>query len=616
MTIGARLRVAVSGVLLAGALAGAAAAAETTVSHGLSAFGDLEYGADFQNFAYVNPAAPKGGTLRLRGIDSFDSVNPFTLKGVPADWTGLLFESLMARADDEPDAMYGLIAESVEMPADRRFAIFTIRPEARWWDGTPITAEDVVFSYRTLVRDGHPRYRLLYRDFAAVEAVAPKRVKFTFRPGQTRDLPLLAAAMPILSKAYWQDRDFAATTFTPPLSSGPYRIARVDPGRSITYQRVADYWGRDVPVNRGRYNFDSIRVDYYRDRAIAREAFFAGEYDFREEFTSRSWATEYDDKPAVKAGLIVRKVLPDHQPSGVQAFFINTRRKKFADRRVRQALNLAFDFAWTNENLFYGLYERTTSMFENSPLAAKGKPSEAEIALLEPFRDRLPKEVFERAFAPPKTDGTGNPRKNLRRASRLLRAAGWHVKGGVLRNPDGEPLEIEFLMFESSFQRVIGPYIKNLERLGFDARMRIVDVANYENRMRSFDYDIVTRRFVMPLTPGAEQRNFWTSAAAEVPGSSNLSGVHDPVVDALVEKVIGAPSREALVTAVRALDRVLMWGYYVVPHWYKGVYDIAYWNKFDRPATKPRYALGVVDTWWFDPAKARLIEAGTAPPAD
>ncbi len=598
------------GTVLSLAVVGAAAAAgDATVRHGVSAFGDLKYPPDFANFDYVDPDAPKGGELRLWALESFDGVNPFILKGVAADGVGLIYESLMVRAGDEPDAMYGLIAESVELPPDRGWAVFTIRPEARWWDGAPITADDVVFSYETLLAKGHPQYRILYRDFTRVTAPAPNKVRFEFKPGNNRDLPLIAAAMPVLSKAYWSGRDFSETTLDPPLSSGPYRIAKIDPGRSITYARDPDYWGRDLPVNRGRYNFDRIHYSYFRDRGIALEAFFGGEYDFREEFTSKSWATEYD-KPPVRKGLIVREVLPDRTPSGVQAFFLNTRRAKFADRRVREALNLAFDFGWTNKNIFYGLYERTTSMFENSELAAKGPPSPAELALLEPYRGRVPDEVFVKPYRPPATDGSGNIRRNLRRAAKLLREAGWRIGDGVLKNGKGETFTIEFLMFERTFERVIGPYVRNLKRLGIDARMRIIDLANFQNRMRTFDFDVTTRRYVQPLTPGVEQRNYWSSAYADQVGSLNLAGVRDPVVDELVEKVVAARSRTELVTAARALDRVLMWGQYVVPHWYKGTHTIAYWNKFSRPKVKPEYARGVIDTWWVDPDKERRLAAG------
>jgi microcin C transport system substrate-binding protein len=471
----------------------------------------------------------------------------------------------------------------------------------------------VAFTFETLIKKGHPSYRINFRDVAKAEVLGPARVRFVFKPGLHRDLPTMLAGLPVLSKAYYATVPFDKTTFTAPLSSGPYRVAKAEPGRSIVYERVADYWARDLPVNRGRFNFDRIRVDYYRDRDIAFQAFFSGQYDFREEFTSRSWATQYD-KPPVEKGLIVRETLPDETPSGVQAFFFNLRRAKFQDPRVRQALDLAFDYEWTNKNLFYSQYERTNSMFENSELAAHSAPSAAELALLEPLRGQVPKEVFERPYMAPVSNGSGKIRKRLRTAARLFRKAGYRVKDGVLTAADGAPFAIEFLLFEASFNRIINPYIRNMERLGVKATIRVVDAANFKYRTDHFDFDIIVRRYVQPLTPGIEQRNYFGSANADTAGTFNVGGVKDAAVDALVEKVTSAGSRAELVTAVRALDRVLMWNRFVIPQWYKGSHNVAYWNKFDRPRVKPRYARGVIDTWWFNPDKARLLAAGTAPP--
>ncbi len=602
-----------AGALLLALLASQALAGTVKVSHGVSVFGDLKYGAEFAHFDYVNPDAPKGGTLRLWGLDTFETLNPFILKGRKEAWNALLFDTLMARAFDEPDALYGLVAEAVELPEAGGWVAFRLRPEARFHDGMPVTADDVAFTYRTLVEKGHPQFRILFRDVAGVEVVDRHKVRFAFKPGRHRDLPVQLAALPVLSKAYYATVAFDRTTFTPPLSSGPYRVARAEPGRSVTYERVTGYWARDLPVNRGRYNFDRIKVDYYRDRDIAFEAIFAGQYDFREEFTSRSWVTQYD-KPPVRKRLMVRETLPDETPSGVQAFFFNLRRDKFKDRRVRRALDLAFDFEWTNKNLFFGLYERTNSMFENSPLAAHAPPSEAELALLEPFRGKIPEEVFARPYRASVTDGSGKIRRELRKAAGLLREAGYRVGDGVLRDPSGAPMTIEFLLLEASFARIVSPYIANLRRLGIEATIRIADAANFKYRTDTHDFDVVIQRFVQPLTPGLEQRNFFGSASAGVPGSFNVGGIDDPAVDALVERVIGARSRPELTTAVHALDRVLMWNNYTVPQWFKGVHHIAYWNKFDRPATKPRFARGVVDTWWYSPEKAAMIAAGKAPP--
>jgi microcin C transport system substrate-binding protein len=601
-------------VVAAVAFATGAYADGVSPRHGLSVFGDLKYGPNFTHFGYVNPDAPKGGAIKAPGLDSFETVHPFILKGrkeVLAE--ALLFDTLMARSFDEPDSFYGLVAKTVEQPDDKTWVAFNIDPRAKFHDGTPVTAADIVFTFNTLKKDGHPRYRVNFRDVDRAEATAQLRVKFTFKPGTHRDLPTRLAALPVLSKAFYDKADFKKTTFEAPLASGPYRVAKYEPGRSITYRRAQNYWAKDLPVNRGRHNFNDITVEYYRDREVAFQAFFARQYDFREDFTSRQWATQYDEPP-VNKGLIVREVLPDETPSGVQAFILNLRRRKFQDIRVRAAIDLAFDYEWTNKTLFYSQYQRTNSMFENSALAAKMPPSKDELALLEPFRGKVPDEVFTTPFKAPQTDGSGRIRGNLRMASRLLKQAGYRVKDKSLVDSGGAPLEIEFLLFEASFKRIIGPYIQNLKRLGITPTIRIVDVSNFKRRQDSFDFDIVIRRISQPLTPGLEQRNYFGSEFANVPGSFNIGGVADPAIDALIEKVTGATSRPALTTAVRALDRVVMWNRYVVTQWYKGAHNVAYWNKFNRPAISPTYDMGVLDTWWYDPAKARMIKAGKAPP--
>ena len=582
--------------------------------HGLSVFGDLKYGNGFSHFSYTNPDAPKGGAFKVPGLDTFETVNPFILKGRKEPLAeSLLFDTLMARAFDEPDAYYGLVAKTVEQPADKSWVAFNIDPRAKFHDGTSITAGDVVFTYNSLKKNGHPRYRINFRDVDRAEATSPGRVKFTFKPGIHRDLATRLAALPVLSKAYYDKVDFKKTTFVAPLASGPYRVGKYEPGRSITYSRVKNYWAKDLPVIRGRYNFDAVTVDYYRYREVMFQAFFSKQYDFREDFTSRQWATQYD-KPPVNAGLVIREVLPDETPSGVQAFILNLRREKFQDVRVRTAIDMAFDFEWTNKTLFYSQYARTNSMFENSTLAAKKPPTKDELALLEPFRGELPEEVFTTPFASPQTDGSGKLRSSLRKASRLLKQAGYRIEDGVLKDAAGAPLKIEFLLFEASFKRIIGPYINNLKRLGIQAYIRIVDTANFKRRQDTFDFDIVIRRIAQPLTPGLEQRNYFGSEFSGVQGSFNVGGVKNGAVDALIEKVVTATSRPALTTAVRALDRVIMWNRYAVMQWYKGAHNIAYWNKFNRPAVSPRYAMGVIDTWWFDAAKAKMIEDGIAPP--
>ena len=578
-------------------------------SHGLSAFGDLKYKPDFQHFEYVNPDAPKGGRLSQVGVAAritFDSFNPFILRGDSAQGLELLFDSLMVRAADEPDAVYGLLAKSATVAPDRRSVTFELRPEAKFADGSPVTAEDVAFSFDTLKTKGHPHYRMALRDVTRAEVLDPHRVRYVFQGENLRDLPLTVATLPVLSKAYYATRDFEATTLEPPLGSGPYQISEFKQGTFTTFKRRQDYWARDLPVNRGRYNFDEVRYEYYRDRTAQLESLKAGAYDLREEFTAKDWATGYDI-PQVKSGRMVLLTLPDESPSGAQGFFLNTRLPKFADPRVRKALDYAFDYEWTNSNLFYSQYKRTASYFENSDLKATGKPSPEELALLEPYRDQLPAEVFGEVYVPPVSDGSGSDRRLLRAAAQLLKEAGWELKGNRRVNKAGEPLEIEFLIYEPTFERVLGPYVKNLQALGIGANIRRVDPAQYERRLKSFDFDIVTARYSMRLTPGVEILNFFGSEAAGTEGSFNLSGIKIPVVDALAAKVLGAGSRQDLTTAMRALDRVLRAGHYWVPEWHKASHNVVFWNKYGRPAVKPRYDRGIVDTWWYDAEKAAKL---------
>lgn len=582
--------------------------AQAEPRHGLSAFGDLKYPASFRHFDYVNPDAPKGGELRGWQLDSFDNLNPLILKGVSAQNLGLSFQSLMVRAMDEPDAVYADLARSADLAPDRSSVTFQIDERARWHDGSPVMAEDVVFTVEATKKDGHPLYQLILRDVESVTADNPRSVTFRFAETESRrDLPLIVATLPILPKAWFKSREFAAPTIEPITGSGPYRISRVDAGRSIVFQRVETWWAKDLPVHRGRYNFAHIREDYYRDRDIAAEAFFAGEYDYREEVIARVWATGYQGKPPFDQGRIKREVLKDETPSGVQAWFLNSRKPHLSDPRVRQALNLAYDYEWANKTLFYSLYKRTRSMFENSDLAASGLPSEAELKLLEPYRAQVPPQVFTEEFQPPRTDGSGNNRTNLKQAQELLLQAGWRIENGKLVDAQGKPFTLEFMLFEPSFQRIINPFARNLERIGITVSIRVVDVSAFENRMRSFDFDVMSRRFAQPLTPGIEQRNYWSSRAADTVGSFNFSGVRDPAVDDLVEHIVSARNRDELRTATRALDRVLMWGWYVIPHWYSGTVKLGYWDRFERPAVKPAYDVGLIDTWWIDPKKDRAL---------
>jgi microcin C transport system substrate-binding protein len=522
-----------------------------------------------------------------------------------------LFDTLMTRAEDEPDAVYGLVASSAEVAGDGLSVDFKLRPEARFSDGSPLTADDVVFSFEALKTKGHPIYAQMLQDVVKAEAIDPHTVRYSFKGALTRDLPLTVAGLPIFSKAYYATRDFGSTTLEPPLGSGPYIVDDVKQGRTIVYKRNPDYWAKDLPVNRGRWNFDQIRFEYFRDRTSSMEAFKAGAYDFREEFTSKVWATEYDF-PAIRAGKVKKDVLPDQTPSGTQGFFLNTRREQLQDPLVRQALDLAFDFEWTNRNLFYGLYTRTESFFENSSMKASGEPSAAERAVLENLGRPVPPEALGPAYLPPKTDGSGQIRDKLEQAGRLLDQAGWTIKNGVRVNAKGEPLKLEILNFEPAFERVTSPFVKNLQTLGIAASMRMVDPAQYQRRLKSFDFDITTERYSMRNTPGVELRSYFGSEAAPMEGSLNLAGITDPAVDALVERVIAAKSREELETAASALDRVLRAGHYWVPHWFKASNTIAYWDKFSRPETKARFDRGVLDTWWYDGAKAAKLTSAPA----
>jgi microcin C transport system substrate-binding protein len=589
-------------VTLAFAAALLAAPSMAEPRHGLSAFGELKYPVDFKNFDYVNPDAPKGGRLSSTGtggVKTFDSFNNFILKGDAAQGLEYLFDSLMTRAQDEPDAVYGLVAASGDVAPDRMSVVFKLRPEAKFADGTPITAEDVVFTFNTLKEKGHPNFTLSLRDVVKAEAIDPQTVRYEFKGALIRDLPLVVAELPVLSKAFYTKHPFDQSSLEKPLGSGPYEIGAFKPGTFVSYKRRPDYWAKDLPVNRGRFNFDEVRYEYYRDRTLELEGLKSAAFNFREEFTSMDWATGYDI-PAVKEGRLIRLIMPDQRPAGAQGFFINTRREAFKDKRVREALGLAFDFEWSNKNLFFELYKRTHSFFENSDMKATGPPSAEELALLEPFKDKVAPEVFGEPVSPPVTDASGRDRQFLKRAHDLLAAAGY--------GDGGKPLKVEILSFEEGFDRIIIPYINNLKRIGVDASLRRVDPAQYERRMKSFDFDMSIERYVLRLTPGVEVKSYWGSDAATMDGSFNLAGIKDPVVDALIAKMVEAKSRAELVTAARALDRVLRAGHYWVPQWYKAEHNVAFWNEFSRPDVKPKFNEGVIDTWWYDADKAAKLK--------
>jgi microcin C transport system substrate-binding protein len=602
---------------LAATIASPALANEGPERHGMSAFGDLKYPAGFKHLDYVNPNAPKGGTFSQvaatrvfnQNVLTFNSLNIFILKGDGAQGMELTFASLMARAADEPDALYGVAARAVRISADGLTYRFLMRPGIKFHDGSPLTAYDVAFSLKTLKEKGHPIAQQLLRDLVDAEASDDANVLVRFAPHRARDVPLFAASLPILSRAYYSNHAFEETTLEPPLGSGPYQVGRFETGRFIEYERVKNWWGADLPVGRGLNNFDVVRYEFYRDRDVAFEGFTSKTYLFREEFTSRIWATRYDF-PAIREGRVKRDVIPDDTPSGAQGWFFNTRREKFKDRRLREAFIYAFDFEWTNKTLMYDSYKRTHSVFQNSDMMAVGKPSREELALLEPFRGKVPDEVFGEPFLPPVSDGSGQDRGMLRHATALLQEAGFVVKDGKRVTPQGEPISVEFLLDEPTFQPHHMPFIKNLGTLGIDANLRIVDPVQFRKRVDDFDFDLTVQRFGFSSTPGDSLRSFFSSQAAGMRGSQNLAGMSDPVIDALIEKIIAANDRANLTHACRALDRVIRSGRYWVPHWYKASHWLAYWDVFSRPANKPRYARGIPETWWHDRDKAAKLERG------
>ncbi len=581
----------------------AAPAKAEQFSHALAMNGEPKYGADFTHFDYVFPDAPKGGTVRLAATGTFDSFNPFIVKGNSADGLGLLFDTLTEQSLDEPFTEYGLLAKRIELAPDRSFMTFQLREEARFHDGSPVTAQDVAFTFRILVEQGNPHYAQYYADVERVDVVDARTVTFVFKPGSSQELPLILGQLPVLSQASWKGRDFSASSLDIPMGSGPYRIAEFKAGQRLTFERDPDYWGRDLPVNKGRHNFDSIIYDYYRDLTVTLEAFKAGEYDFRQEYNSKQWATGYTG-PAVEAGLIRTENIQHKLSQGMQAFVFNTRRAIFADPLVRQALNFAFDFEWSNKNLFYGQYARSTSFFSNSDMAASGVPSEKEKELLEPLG--LPEDVYTKEISLPVSDGSGNIRENLREAAKLLRQAGWSVEGGKLVK-DGRPFVFEMLLVQPDFERVVLPFQRNLARLGITMSVRMVDTSQYLERLRGFDFDMIVSSFPQSLSPGNEQRSFWHSASADMPGSRNYCGIKNPAIDRLVDLVIAAPDRDALVLRCKALDRALLWGWYVIPHWHATSWRVAYWDKFGRPDKLADYGLDF-QSWWIDPAKEQALK--------
>ncbi|WP_075179046.1 extracellular solute-binding protein [Neptunomonas phycophila] len=572
-------------------------------SHGIAMHGDLKYSSDFTHFDYTNPDAPKGGSVKQWALGTFDSFNSFIIKGTPADGLGLIYDTLTSQSTDEPFSEYGLIAKTIDVADDNSSVTFVLNKNAKFSDGEPVTANDVAFTFKTLTTEGSPVYRIYYGDVKDVVIVDEHTIRFEFKSTKNAELPLIIGQLPVLPEHYWKNKDFNAPTLDKPVGSGPYMLDSYEAGRSITYKRNPNYWGADIPVNKGRYNFDFITYDYYRDTTVSLEAFKAGEYDFRQETSSKNWATSYVG-PMFDNGQIIKAEIPHSRPTGMQAFVFNTRRDIFSNPDVRKALSYAFDFEWTNKNLFYSAYARTNSYFSNSEMAAEQPITPQETALLEPFKDQLPSEVFTDVFKAPVYDGSGNNRRELRTALRLLKSAGWELKNGKLLNKEtGQAFTFEILLVQKEFERIVAPMLKNLKQMGIEANIRIVDVSQYINRLRDFDFDMVVSSFGQSSSPGNEQREFWGSYNADMKGSRNIIGIKNPVVDALIEKIIEAPSRQELVYRTRALDRVLQWNYYVIPQFHSTSYRIAYKPFFGMPKTRPLYDIGF-DTWWVkEPTK-------------
>lgn len=591
-----------------------ALAADEVEAHGLSTFGELALPPDFPHFAYVNPQAPRGGTLSIQiknttgnqNFETFDTLNIFVFRGDGAAGMDATFDTLMSGSGDEPGSMYGLVADRVRISADKLTYRFHLRPEARFHDGSRLTARDAAFSFNILKEKGHPVYRSILSEFAGAQAEGDDIVVVRFTPNRSRDLHLVVAGLPIFSETYWKGRDFEASTLEAPLGSGPYKVARFEQGRYIEFERVRDYWADRLPVNVGQNNFDKIRYEYYRERQVAFEGFKSGQINFNEEYTARLWATAYDF-PAVREGRVKKEELPNGAPTPSQGWYFNTRRAKFKDARVREALGLAFDFEWTNRNIMYSAYKRMASFFENTDMKATGAPGPGELALLEPFRGKIPDEVFGEPYVPPTSDGSGSDRALLRKADEMLRAAGCKRDGGRLLLPDGQPFEIEFLDSSGALKPHTEPLQANLRKLGIATSFRQVDAAQYKRRLDNFEFDVVTMALGGSFTPGDGLRIVWSSQAADTPGTRNVAGVKDPAVDALIDRIARADNREDLNNAARALDRVLRAGRYWIPMWYKDKSLVAYWDVFSRPATSPRYSTGAPGVWWWDAEKAKRI---------
>lgn len=566
--------------------------------HAVAMYGEPKYSADFSHFEYANPKAPKGGKLRMHVVGTFDSFNPFVARGSAAVGTGYLYDTLTVASKDEPFTQYGLLAEDIDIAEDRSSVTYTLRKEAQFADGKPVTAEDVVFTFNLLINEGSPFYAFYYEDVDKVEALSQHKVKFTFKPGDNRELALIIGQLPVFPQHFWEDKDFARSGLTQPMGSGPYQIKSFDAGKRVTYERRKDYWAKDLAVNKGHYNVDEIRYTYFLDDTVALEAFKGGRYDLRVENVASQWANGYEG-PALRAGKIKLDSITHSLPTGMQAFAFNLRRELFQDKVLRHAMAYAFDFEWANKHLFHGQYKRTRSFFENSELASEGLPSQAELALLTPLKDQLPEEVFTQSYAPPHTDGSGRPRENLLTAQKMLRDAGYELKNKQLYTPDGQPVRFEILLDSPAWERIVLPFAKNLQVLGIQAKARRIDSSQYEERLRHFDFDMVVQVFPQSNSPGNEQRDFWHSSAADKPDARNIIGIKNPAIDTLVNAVIRAKDRDSLIASTRALDRALQWNHYVIPNWHLNQFRIAHWAHIKYPAKHADYGLAL-DTWWSE----------------
>ncbi len=585
--------------------------AETIIAHGIAMHGEPKYNEGFLHVDYIDPDSTKGGYIVRSAIGTYDTFNPFTLKGTTPSGIYGLFESLTTGSSDEAFTEYGLLAKKIEWPDDRSWVSYTLREDAYWHDGKGITADDVVWTFNILMEKGHPFYKYYYGDVSEVIKESDLKVRFNFKSNTNKELALIVGQLPVLPKHYWENKNFEETSLEIPIGSGPYKIKTFDAGRSITYELDENYWGfknNIVPINVGKNNFGTIRFDYYKDRGIEREAFKSGDIDFFSENSSKEWATAYNID-SVDKGLIKKELIQHQNPQGMQGFAFNIRKNIFKDRRVRKALSYAFDFEWSNKNLFYGAYKRTDSYFENSELASSGLPTKDELYYLSPYIDILPTEIFTSEFKNPVTDGSGYIRDQLQTAIQLLKDSGWELNNGKLQNiSTKEYFKFEILLYSPAFERIVFPFKDNLEKLGIEVTVRTIDSAQYQKRIETFDFDMVVQTFSQSLSPGNEQRNFWGSNAAKTNGSRNIIGVNNFVIDNLIEKLINAKDRKELITITKALDRVLLWNHFVIPNWHISSYRVLFWDIFDQPEIKPEYSLGF-DTWWINQKKYDFIQS-------